>query len=154
MEAMQLVDRLERLLVEGLHIPFTANVIVNEEECLQVVDRLRAVLQEEARKSPAGGGISRDVEPVVVGPVPPPLPPELAQHDLVKAARAHADQIIAEAMRQAEDLRADADSYVLEELRQLQMQLEGLLRRVRNGIRKLEQEGALASRRSREEQEE
>ncbi|MGC8839029.1 MAG: hypothetical protein ACP5UM_11490 [Anaerolineae bacterium] len=153
MEAMQLVDRLERLLVEGLHIPFTANVIVNEEECLRVVDRLRAVLQEEARKAPAGGGM-RDVEPVVVGPVPPPIPPELAQHDLVKAARAHADQIIAEAQKQAEELKADADNYVLEELRQLQMQLEGLLRRVRNGIRKLEQEGALAARRSREEQEE
>ncbi|MBC7223776.1 MAG: hypothetical protein H5T59_05825 [Anaerolineae bacterium] len=153
MEAMQLVDRLERLLVEGLHIPLTANVIVNEEECLQIVDRLRAVLQEEARKGTAASGAAKP-EPVVVGPVPPPIPPELAQHDLVKAARAHADQIIAEAQKQAEELKADADNYVLEELQQLQVQLEGLLRRVRNGIRKLEREGALAARRSREEQEE
>lgn len=153
MEAMQLVDRLERLLVEGLHIPLTTNVIVNEEECLQIVDRLRAVLQEEARKGSVASGV-REPEPVVVGPVPPPIPPELAQHDLVKAARAHADQIIAEAQKQAEELKADADNYVLEELQQLQVQLEGLLRRVRNGIRKLEREGALAARRSREEQEE
>jgi len=152
MEATHLVDRLERLLTEGLHIPLTTNVIVNEEECLDVVDRLRTVLQDEMRKSPpsrAARGL-KDEEPAVVGPVRSALPPELAEHELVKAARAHADQIVAEALQEAEGLKSDADIYVLDELQQLQVQLDALRRRVRNGIRKLQKEGALAERSSQE----
>ncbi|MGQ9584644.1 MAG: hypothetical protein ACUVXG_04535 [Anaerolineae bacterium] len=153
MEATHLIDRLERLLTDGLHIPFTANVIVNEDECLNVVDRLRTVLQAESRKSTTSlTGGQKDDEAAVVGPVSF-LPPQLEEHELIKAARAHADQIVSEAQRQAEGLKIEADHYALEELQQLQAQLETLLRRVRNGIRTIQKEGALATRRGQETQE-
>jgi cell division septum initiation protein DivIVA len=143
MEAMQLVDRLERLITEGLHVPMTTNVIVNEPECLDIIDHLRTLLQEERRIS-ASATVQRPAieEEPVVGPVQSYIPPEVAETDVAKAAQTHANQLIAAAQKEAGDLKSEADQYVLDELQQLQSQLELIQRRVRNGIRTLRKEGS------------
>ena len=142
MEAMQLVDRLERLITEGLHVPMTTNVIVNEPECLDIIDHLRTLLQEDRRRSPSPSTQRRPAEDEpVVGPVQSYIPPEVAETDVVKAAQTHASQIVTEARNEAGDLKSEADRYVLDELQQLQSQLELIQRRVRNGIRTLRKEG-------------
>ncbi|NLE75501.1 MAG: hypothetical protein GX605_01955 [Chloroflexi bacterium] len=147
-EAMQLVARLEKTITEGLHIPFTSSVIVGEAECADIIDRLRTVLQQEERRmSSARSAKAGEDDSVVVGPVRPYIPPELADHELLQAAQAHAEQIITEARNQAEGIKADADGYILDELQQLQAQLEVVLRRIKNGIRTIQKEGGLSTRR-------
>jgi cell division septum initiation protein DivIVA len=144
---------LERMIAEGLHIPLTTNIIVNKAECLDIIDRLQTILAEEERRGPAPHSrvAPLEQEPAVVGPVRSYIPPQLEEHELVAAAQTHADRVIAEARKQAETLRNEADAYVVEELQQLRTQLEFILRRVRNGIRTVQKEGVPGARHDQEQ---
>jgi hypothetical protein len=41
MDILHLIDRLEALVTEGFHLPFTSNVIVNEDAFLDIIDQMR-----------------------------------------------------------------------------------------------------------------
>ena len=49
MDILHLVDRLETLVTEGFHIPFTSNVIVHEDEILDIIDQMRVSVPEEVK---------------------------------------------------------------------------------------------------------
>ena len=55
-------------------------------------------------------------------------------------AQRRADQILAQARAEADDIRADADHYVLDTLTQLQEQIDKLGIQVNNGVRMLQEE--------------
>ena len=41
MEILQLVDQLEDVLNRGLRVPLTSSLMVNEEDCLRLIDQMR-----------------------------------------------------------------------------------------------------------------
>ena len=57
-------------------------------------------------------------------------------------AQRRADQIRSQAREEAENIRAEADDYVIDSLRQLEAELDRNLNQVRNGIRTVEEEQA------------
>ena len=66
---------------------------------------------------------------------------ELVERDqVVQAAYAQAEQIKAQARLDGDAIRKDADNYVLETLRNLEMEMERAINQVRNGIRTLQEE--------------
>lgn len=66
---------------------------------------------------------------------------ELVERDqVVQAAYVQADQIKAQARLDGDAIRKDADNYVLETLRNLEMEMERSITQVRNGIRTLQEE--------------
>jgi vacuolar-type H+-ATPase subunit H len=150
MDILHLVDRLEMLLNKGWRLPFTSNVVIQEDDFLDVVDQMRISIPEEvkqARRITAERDrlldqAQEEADRVIM------LAQEQAgsladDHEIVNTAQAKADEIVAHAQRSAEEIKAEADTYVMEVLSNLEEQLMMLLTTVRNGIRQVQSVTAL-----------
>jgi cell division septum initiation protein DivIVA len=147
MDILHLVDRLEELLNQSRPFPFTHNVIVDEDRMLDIIDQMRVAIPEEVKKSQqllaqrdriiaqAQEEANRTIA------IAREKGDQLLERDaIVQAAQARADQIIAQARQEAEKTRRDADSYVVDTLTRMEMELDRALGQVRNGIIKLQTE--------------
>jgi hypothetical protein len=166
---IDLVDQLEELVTTGRRVPFTAGVVVNEDELLELIDRTRLGLpdelvqarhlledqrrvvveaQQEAERilSRADTESQRLVEEakaraaVMVG-----------DHEIADQARAHAATLLADAEERAAKTCADADAYARDVMVRLEDQLMRAATIVRKGIEALPVEPA--SKRKRRERE-
>ncbi len=147
MDILQLVDRLEELFNEARAVPFTHNVVVDEDRMLEVIDQMRIVIPDEVKKAQQvlsnrdrflaqaqeeadrTIAIARDRAEQVA-----------AKDNIVVEAQRRAEQIIAQARADAEATRRDADDYVVDTLVQLQDTLEKILNQVRNGVITVQQD--------------
>jgi cell division septum initiation protein DivIVA len=147
MDILQMIDRLEELLNESRPLPFTHNVIVDEDRMLDLIDQMRVSIPEEVKKAQqimaqrdrllaqATEEAQRTVN------LARDKSSELVERDqVVQAAYVQAEQIKAQARLDGDAIRKDADQYVLETLRNLEMEMERTINQVRNGIRTLEQD--------------
>ncbi|HIC93608.1 MAG TPA: ATPase, partial [Anaerolineae bacterium] len=50
-DILYLVDRLESLLNEGWRVPFTSNLIINEDKFLDIIDHMRTSIPEEVKRA-------------------------------------------------------------------------------------------------------
>ena len=147
MDILHLVDRLEELFNVSRSVPFTHSVIVDEDRMLDIIDQMRVTIpdeikkaqqllaqrdrmlaqaQEEANRTLA---IAREKGEKIID-----------QDAIVEAAKDRADSIIAQAEKDSENIRKDADSYTLQTLADLELELERVLGQVRNGVRALQDE--------------
>jgi vacuolar-type H+-ATPase subunit H len=147
MDIQHLVDRLEDLIDEGFHWPFTRFTMIDEERALEIIDQMRISVPEQIEK--ASRLINQrdrllaqaNEEATRVLDLARERSDELTQRDaIVQTAQNRAKNIIAQARREAETIRADADAYVLEVLKELENQLMQNMGVVRNGIAKLDEE--------------
>ena len=147
MDILQMIDRLEELLNESRPLPFTHNVIVDEDRMLDLIDQMRVSIPEEVKKAQqilaqrdrliaqAEEQAQRTVN------LARDRSSELVERDqLVQAAYTQAEQIKAQAYIDGDLIRKEADEYVLETLRNLEMEMERAITQVRNGIRTLQDE--------------
>ncbi len=147
MDILQMIDRLEELLNESRPLPFTHNVIVDEDRMLDLIDQMRVSIPEEVKKSQqllaqrdrliaqAAEEATRTVN------IARDKSTELVERDqIVQAAYQQAEQIKAQAHLEGDAIRHDADQYVLETLRALEMEMERAITQVRNGIRTLQED--------------
>jgi cell division septum initiation protein DivIVA len=147
MDILQMIDRLEELLNESRPLPFTHNVIVDEDRMLDLIDQMRVSIPEEVKKAQqlmaqrdrliaqAQEEANRTVN------LARDRSNELVERDqVVQAAYTQAEQIKAQAHADGEAIRREADEYVLETLRSLEMEMERAINQVRNGIRTLQDE--------------
>jgi len=51
MDIQHLVDRLEDLIDEGFHWPFTRFTMIDEERALEIIDQMRISVPEQIEKS-------------------------------------------------------------------------------------------------------
>ncbi|MBL8132996.1 MAG: hypothetical protein JNL42_14140, partial [Anaerolineae bacterium] len=51
MDIQHLVDRLEDLIDEGRHIPFSKLTMIDEERALELIDQMRISIPEEIEKA-------------------------------------------------------------------------------------------------------
>jgi len=147
MDILQLIDRLEELFNESKSIPLTRNVMVDEDRMLDIIDQMRIAIPEEVKKAQQLLGQRDRVLAQAQEEANRTL--ELARQkadsmvtkDMVaqEAAR-RAEQIVAQARVDAENIRADADDYALNSLIQLQDELERISSQVSNGVRVLKDE--------------
>jgi vacuolar-type H+-ATPase subunit H len=147
MDILHLIDRLEELLNESRPLPFTHNVIVDEDRMLDLIDQMRVSIPEEVKKAQmqiaqrdrllaqAQEEANRTIS------LAREKSDGLVERDaIVQAARTQAEQIIAQAHIDADAIRREADSYVLESLTRLEIEMDRALTQVRNGIRTLQSE--------------
>src|SRR5512133_2239188 len=149
MDILQLIDRLEELFNESKNVPFTKNVMVDEDRMLDIIDQMRIAIPEEVKKAQQLLGQRDRVLAQAQEEANRTL--ELARQKadqmvakdmIVVEAQRRADQILSQARSEGENVRADADDYVMESLHQLEAELERNLNQVRNGIRTVEEEQA------------
>jgi vacuolar-type H+-ATPase subunit H len=144
-DILHLVDRLETLLSKSWRLPFTSNVVVQEDAFLDIIDQMRISIPEEvkqARRVTAERDrlleqAQEEADRIVA------LAQEQAgsladDHEIVKTAQARADEVLAHAQHSAETVKGDADTYVMDTLSSLEEQLMMLLTTVRNGIRQVQ----------------
>ncbi len=147
MDILQLIDRLEELFNESKNVPFTKNVMVDEDRMLDIIDQMRIAIPEEVKKAQqllgqrdrvlaqAQEEANRTIE------IARQKADQLVMKDMiVQEAQRRAEQILAQARTNAEGIRADADDYVVSSLEQLQAELERISNQVVNGIRMVRDE--------------
>jgi vacuolar-type H+-ATPase subunit H len=147
MDILQLIDRLEELFNESKSIPLTRNVMVDEDRMLDIIDQMRIAIPEEVKKAQQLLGQRDRVLAQAQEEANRTL--ELARQKadqmvtkemVAQEASRRAEQILAQARVEAENIRADADDYAMNSLTQLQDELERISNQVSNGIRVLKDE--------------
>lgn len=147
MDILHLIDRLEELFNESRPIPFTHNVIVDEDRMLDLIDQMRVAIPEEVKKAQqllaqrdrllaqAQEEANRTLA------LAREKSEQLTERDaIVESAQMRSDQIDAQAKADAEITRREADKYVIDTLTSLEMEMERLLNQVRNGIGALQEQ--------------
>ena len=142
MDILQLIDRLEELFNDAKAVPFTHNVVVDEDKMLELIDQMRIAIPEEVKKAQqlvaqrdrVMAQAQEEANRTLA--IARDKADQLAQKDMItQEAQRRADQILAQARAEAEDVRADADNYVLDTLMQLQDQIAKASTQVNNAIR-------------------
>jgi hypothetical protein len=147
MDILHLVDRLEELLNQSRPLPFTHNVIVDEDRMLDIIDQMRVAIPEEVKKAQQFLA-QRDrilaqsqEEANRTLAIAREKSEQLVERDaIVHAAQARADQIVADANGDIINTRLEADKYVIDTLTKLEIELDRYLNQVRNGILALQSE--------------
>ena len=147
MDILQLIDRLEELFNASKSIPLTRNVMVDEDRMLDIIDQMRIAIPEEVKKAQqllgqrdrvlaqAQEEANRTLE------IARQKADQLTSKELVmQEAQRRADQLLVQARADAENVRSQADDYVMNSLTQLQTELERITNQVINGIRVVEDE--------------
>ncbi len=145
MDILHLVDRLEELLNQSRPVWFTHSVAVDEDRMLDIIDQMRVAIPDEVKKAQqvlAGRDrvlAQAQEEANRTLAIAREKSDQLVERDaIVQAAQARAEQIMSQARAEAEKTKLDADSYVVDSLRHLEVEMDRLLNQVRNGIRTLE----------------
>lgn len=145
MEILQLVDQLEQVLNQGWRVPFTSSLVVNEEECLRLIDQMRisvpSAIKESERMIAERDRILNDARlrgEAMIARAEEEAMKRVGDHYVVQEARREAERIVN--MGQSEGMRMiqEAEDYALDVLRQLATQLNASLRQAENGIRTIE----------------
>ena len=152
MDILHLIDRLEELFNESRPIPFTHNVIVDEDRMLDLIDQMRVAIPDEVKKAQQLTAQRDRILAQAQEEVNRTLAlareksDQLVERDsIVEAAKSRSDQIIEQAQLDIVAMRREADVYVLETLTRLEMEMDRSLTQIRNGIRLLQQEKAQMS---------
>jgi len=149
MDILHLIDRLEELFNESRAVPFTHNVIVDEDRMLDIIDQMRITIPEEVKKAQQ---LLNQSERILAQAeekanrttlLAEEKAAELTSQDVViQEAQRRADQILSQARADAEATRTDADDYVIETLSKLEDEISRLLNQVHNGIRAVQKDQA------------
>ena len=152
MDILHLIDRLEALVTEGFHLPFTSNVIVNEDAFLDIVDQMRVTIPEEvklARRTEAEREHlllqAQDEADQVLESARKKATALTDEHELITFATERAAEIEESARAHADEIIADADEYIVDQLSELEEQLMKTLTTVRNGLRHVQETQAQKS---------
>lgn len=155
MDILHLVDRLEELFNKSRPLPFTHNVIVDEDRMLDIIDQMRISIPEEVKKAQqvfaqkdrllaqaqeeAGRKLSIAQERA----------DQLVEKDLVVAdAQKRANTIIEQSRIEAKNIRAGADQYAMDKLMELERSIQVLLNQIHNGMRVLDEKNSSISERN------
>ena len=140
MDIMQLVDELEALVGKSFRIPFTSNIIINEDELFDILDQIRVAIPKEvkdARRTEAEREriLARAQEEAnrLVDMAKEKMMTAVDDHEIIETARSEAKRILTQANEEAQQVETEANDYVAEHLATLEEQLLKLLTTVRNG---------------------
>jgi len=145
MDILHLIDRLEELFNESRALPFTHNVVVDEDRMLDIIDQMRIAIPEEVKKAQQLLNQSERIlaqaeeKATRTTLLAEEKAGELTAKDMVTMeASRRSEQILSQARADAEATRDDADEYVVETLARVEDELSRLLNQVHNGIRALQ----------------
>lgn len=151
MDILHLIDRLEELFNESRAIPFTHNVVVDEEKMLDLIDQMRVSIPEEMKKAQQVmtqrdrilAQAQEEANRTLI--LAREKGEQLLERDsIVQSAQSFAEQRATDIITEADQTRVEADQYVIETLTRLELELERYLNQVRNGIQTVQETQAEA----------
>jgi vacuolar-type H+-ATPase subunit H len=142
---MYLLDRLEEALATGSRVPLTARTLVDEQECLDILDQMRVAMPseiKEARRVLAERdnvlAQARDETERIIRGAENRASRMVDEHTVVRSAQLRANQIEEQAEQEALTIREEAEKFAEAILTRVQERLEAALSNVRAGLRELE----------------
>jgi cell division septum initiation protein DivIVA len=122
MKILGLLDTLESLILDGFKIPLTKKTIVNEEQILSIIDKIRLVVQ---------GGEDFGKHSAMESEV------QVTKAEETKES-VKATDVLQQAYQLAKEIREGADKYADEMLSNLELTTTRILRTVRAGRERLD----------------
>lgn len=143
-ELQQLINQLENVISQGKRVPLSQSIMVEEESVRRIIDQMRVSVPDIIKQAERTLGerdriIAQANEEAsrIVQLAREQATDLMEHHELAEAARQRANEIITEAERDANTVRADADRYVVATLSGLADQLARVQQEVENGIKAL-----------------
>lgn len=147
MDIQHLLGRLEAILLESRKVPGTKMRLVDADRCFQLIDQMVLAIPEEIKKAQK---VEQEHDRIVAqAKEEAERIREMAREDaahladdtaIMSIAQNRADAVEERARREAERLRAEADTYALETLSRLREELDHIAAVVNNGVSKLERD--------------
>lgn len=152
---LELMEVLEDMVASARRVPLSGSVVVNEDELLELVDRIRLGLPDqlvEAQHTVDDGqqiltGAREQAEQALsaaehesqrmVHDAREQASALVSQHHIVTQAQAQADSLLADAEERAATVRHEADAYARDVMSHLEEQLARALHTVRRGLETL-----------------
>lgn len=140
MEILGLIDTLEAMILDGFKIPLTKKTLVNEEQLLMLIDKIRLVAQggaDYAKKALDKEKITNKApqeEPVSTNPNMEYQTEVIHFQDKNKA---NAAELVQQAYQIAKEVREGADKYADEVLSNLELTSTRVLRTIKAGRERL-----------------
>ena len=145
MDILNLVDKLEDLFSQGHTIPFTHNVIIDEDQMLEIIDQMRISVPSEIKQSQQVLAQrdrmlaqAKEEESRILEIANEKREQLISAHEITLEAQNRAKQIVSQANTEADVIRKEADKYAIESLKRLEQEMEHSISTVRNGIQTLE----------------
>jgi hypothetical protein len=140
-----LLNRLEDVVQTGSHVPFSARVLVDQQDCLGIIDQMRLALPkelEQARRILAEQDAimeqARTEAESIAEEARKHVTREALAHEIVREARIRAAEIDQQAQDGAVQARREADEYARQLLQRLTSRVEQTLRSLRTGVIEME----------------
>ncbi len=137
MDIFALIERLEALVNTGQRVPFVNKIMLDEQECLDVIAQMRMSVPDEVRQArrmlqersriPEQARLEAER---IVAIAHEQAEEILSEHGLVRAAEENAQRIVDEAEEQATEIQQESDQYAVNSLTDLRTRLEQLHERV------------------------
>jgi cell division septum initiation protein DivIVA len=138
---------LEAIFTNGQRVPFTHKIMIDDQECYDLLDQIRQVVPEEIR---AAKKVTVDRDRItgeaqleaqrIIQEAEDYREQLLSEEGRLEAAEIRSREIVDEATADAEALRDGANEYALDVLEALSSRLSDLLDQVQNGIEQLRPE--------------
>lgn len=147
MDILNLVNKLEELFSQGRSLPFTHNVVINEDQMIDLIDQMRISIPEEIKRSQQILAQrdrilaqAKDEHDRMIEIANEKREQLISSHEISIEAQNRAKQIISQAQTESEVIKQEADKYALESLKKLEIEMERSMAQVRNGIKALSYE--------------
>lgn len=141
-----LVERLERLVTEGRHMPLTNNVIVDKVAALDLIDQLRVAVPEEVRQAKrvneeTGRLVERAQEEAerILARAQEQAAFLIEDRELTRAAEIRSQEIVEQGYAEADEIRRGADSYAASVLGKLETECMRALQSIKRGLALLDE---------------
>ena len=140
---------MEYLVHHARHVPFSSQVMVDEDEVMDMIDQLRFNLPEEIKQ--ANWTVQEQQrlisEAHAEGARIMARANELAEtsvtdHEITRRAERHATELVRKAQLKSDQTIRDAEAYAVEQLQQLEAHLSRTLATVRRGVEALQSSAA------------
>ncbi|MFN2464535.1 MAG: hypothetical protein ABR573_11625 [Candidatus Dormibacteria bacterium] len=146
---IELIDHLEYLVHRAQRVPFTHNVMIDEDEILDLLDQIHVNLPEEIKRARS---ILEEQDKVlseaqaeaarISQGAAQKADQMLQEHELTRKAEGHGRALVREAQQRAEDQRKQADEYAANVMQQLESHLVRTVATVRKAQETLRKPGA------------
>ena len=140
MNVIDIVDRIEEFLEKSKRIPFSSNIIVNENEIFDLLDELRNVLPEEFKQS---RWVMKERENMIeeakryseriVSEAKGKAQELISKTEILKNATRQSEEIMSAAEAKARTIRLEAEDYADEKLANLEAVLHKLITAIEKG---------------------
>jgi vacuolar-type H+-ATPase subunit H len=141
----EILDRLESLVHHARHVPFSSQVMLDEDEVLELIDQFRLNLPDEIKQ--ANWTVQEQQRLIgeahaeaarIMARANERAEGAVQEHEVLRRAEREAQLTVREAQARADQTVREAEAYTVQQLQQLEAHLSRTLATVKRGVEALQ----------------